>query len=181
MSYGQMSCAHSVEQVTCGSSCTWTLAPIQGSGEEGDEEQRRIRRVAPEQQVRWSAWTGRHQDTVAWSLVGRASGRVAGDGTDFGDRVDDGGRTRVLAFGRVGGVRAGGERPAARVWAVRGAAMQRTGGRAWGERLGCLVCMAQIARNLTVSLPFYINGDGDYCTTVQQLLQTIHVHSRLPL
>jgi hypothetical protein len=121
MSYGQMSCAHSVEQVTCGSSCTWTLAPIQGSGEEGDEEQRRIRRVAPEQQVRWSAWTGRHQDTVAWSLVGRASGRVAGDGTDFGDRVDDGGRTRVLAFGRVGGVRAGGERTAARVWAVRGA------------------------------------------------------------
>jgi hypothetical protein len=30
----------------------------------------------------------------------------------------------------VGGVRAGGERPAARVWAVKGAAMQRTGGRA---------------------------------------------------
>jgi hypothetical protein len=44
---------------------------------------------------------GWHQDTVAWSLVGRASSRVAGDGTAFGDRVDEGGRTRVLAFERA--------------------------------------------------------------------------------
>jgi hypothetical protein len=28
-------------------------------------------------------------------------GRVAGDGTAFGDRVDEGGRTRVLAFERA--------------------------------------------------------------------------------
>jgi hypothetical protein len=49
------------------------------------------------------------------------------------------------------------------------------------ELLDVHVCMAQIARNLTVSLPFYISGDEDYCTTVQQLLQTTHVHSRLPL
>jgi hypothetical protein len=56
---------------------------------------------------------GRHQDTVAWSLVGRASGRVAGDGTAFGDRVDEGRRTRVLAFERAeSGRRAGGRRAA---------------------------------------------------------------------
>jgi hypothetical protein len=50
--------------------------------------------------------------------------------------VGESGRARdgVVASGSLGGVQAGGEQPATRVWELGGAAMQRTEGRRFGRR-----------------------------------------------